>query len=110
VRRKGHVLLVRAPSGGLLGGLLALPGGLQGEGPLSRQVEGQTGVRAAVARSGVAVRHQFSHRTWEMRVRPAAWKEGEPTGPARWVAEADLPAAALSAAMRKALRACGVEA
>jgi A/G-specific adenine glycosylase len=109
VRRKGHVLLVRAPSGGLLGGLLALPGG-DGKAPLARQVEGQTGVRAAVARSGVAVRHRFSHRTWEMRVRPAAWKAGEPTGPARWVAEADLPGAALSAAMRKALRACGVEA
>jgi A/G-specific adenine glycosylase len=109
VRRKGHVLLVRAPSGGLLGGLLALPGGA-GTTPLARQVESQTGVRAAVARAGVPVRHQFSHRTWEMRVRGATWKGGEPQGAARWVAEADLPAAALSAAMRKALRACGVEA
>lgn len=109
VRRRGRVLLVRAPPGGLLGGLLALPGGAAGT-PLARQVESQTGVRAAVARAGVPVRHQFSHRTWEMRVRPAAWVSGEPGGAARWVREAELPGAALSAAMRKALRACGVEA
>jgi A/G-specific adenine glycosylase len=109
VRRKGHVLLVRAPSGGLLGGLLTLPGGA-GKAPLARQVETQTGVRTAVARSSVPVRHQFSHRTWEMTVRGATWKAGEPQGGARWVAESELAGAALSAAMRKALRACGVEA
>jgi A/G-specific adenine glycosylase len=109
VRRKGHVLLVRAPSSGLLGGLLTLPGGAR-TAALAKQVEAQTGVRATVARSGVPVRHQFSHRTWEMRVRAATWKGGEPAGDARWVAEAELAGAALSAAMRKALRACGVEA
>ncbi|HEX2066960.1 MAG TPA: A/G-specific adenine glycosylase [Candidatus Thermoplasmatota archaeon] len=109
VRRRGHVLLVRAPRGGLLGGLLGLPGGA-GREPLGKQVEGQTGVRATLARPAAALRHQFSHRTWEMRVHAAAWKAGEPVGEARWVAEADLPGAALSAAARKALRACGVEA
>jgi A/G-specific adenine glycosylase len=108
VRRKGAVLLVRAPAGGLLGGLLALPGG-PATIPLARHVARQTGLEVAVARPAATVRHQFSHRTWTMRVRAGTAVGGRAAHAARWVPEGDLADAALSTAMRKALRAGGVE-
>jgi len=111
VRRGGHVLLVRRPSGGLLGGMLGLPSGARTANVVASLVQAETGVRVEAPRgAAVAVRHQFSHRTWDMRVRTAAWRSGEPRSPARWVAEAELAGAPLPAAMRKALRAAGVEA
>ncbi|HUR61395.1 MAG TPA: A/G-specific adenine glycosylase [Candidatus Thermoplasmatota archaeon] len=109
VRRKGAVLLVRTPPTGLLGGMMSLPGGPASV-PLARQVAQQTGLQVDVARPGATVRHQFSHRTWSMRVRAGTCAGGRPAAGARWVREDALAEAALPAAMRKALRAGGVEA
>jgi A/G-specific adenine glycosylase len=106
-----RVLMVRNSGRGLLAGLWSLPGGPAG-GPLSVQVKRQTGVgvRGEPAPSA-RVRHAFSHRTWSMQVHRAHAEPGGHRRPeAAWMALADLPGAALSVAMRKALRAGGLKA
>jgi adenine-specific DNA glycosylase len=108
VRRGDAVLLVR-PKRGLLAGLWALPGG-PGSG-LARMVRLQTGIEVEVAPGAVGLRHAFSHRSWNMEVAAATACDGaRPRGGARWVARAELPGLAMSTAMRKALRAAGIEA
>ncbi|TLZ65254.1 MAG: A/G-specific adenine glycosylase [Methanobacteriota archaeon] len=68
VERKGKVLLVRRPSGGLLAGLWALPGGeiigKTSAGAAIRESLKDLGVRGRVLGVSGRVDHTFSHRRW----------------------------------------------
>ena len=68
IRRDGRVLLVRRPSGGLLGGLWSLPGGevglRGGRQALEDLVREQTGLHVDVDHEEARVAHVFSHRRW----------------------------------------------
>jgi A/G-specific adenine glycosylase len=123
VEHGGKVLLVRNPAEGLLAGLWSLPGGLADR-PLAELVLEQSGVAVTVPSKATAasVRHQFSHRTWEMDVRRANVKarpgkpaEGSALGSdlrprpgTAWVPLEELEGQALPAAMRSALAVVGV--
>lgn len=108
VQRRGRVLLVRRQDG-LLGGLWSLPGG---PGPVAASVQQQAGVVIVAGRAVAAVRHDFTHRRWDMRVHvatPTAAPVRLGAG-AKWVPVAALRTAGLATAMRKALRAAGLQA
>jgi A/G-specific adenine glycosylase len=73
VRRGPHVLAVRRPPGGLLGGLWELPGGTvrRGEAPpdaLCRAIRDQTGLELAELRAAGSVAHTFTHRQLHLQL------------------------------------------
>ncbi len=107
----GRLLLVRAPEGGLLGGLWGFPAAERaaGEAPAeaAARAAAATGVRVAAAGGAEIgrVRHQFSHFKATYRAfrfpSPAAVAAPEPGVQAQWVTPAELRALALPVAQRK---------
>jgi A/G-specific adenine glycosylase len=113
VERRGMVLLVRQPEGGLFAGLLGLPAALvpEGAGPAAalRQALGARGLRVRTGPELGAARRTLTHRELELRAISCA-VEALPQGFAAhgggaWVAREDLGRAGLPAAMLALLRA-----
>jgi 8-oxo-dGTP pyrophosphatase MutT (NUDIX family) len=112
VLRRGRLLAVRRPPGGLLGGLWELPGGEPARGEdLERAL-----VRALRERVGLEVRelepagslvHVFSHRRLRMQLYRCGAVRGrvrlEGFDRHRWVSPAEAPSVSQSALMRRAL-------
>lgn len=68
----GHILLVRRPLQGLLGGLWALPStavqdGESWEAAAERALREQSGLRGVAGPCVATADHAFSHQVWEMR-------------------------------------------
>lgn len=86
----GHVLLVRRPAKGLLGGMLALPTGAWGEAP----VKGEGAPAPADWRDAGAVDHVFTHFALNLRLLRAS-AVGRDTGDIWWpvdrIGDAGLP-------------------
>ena len=111
VVESGKILLVRNPPG-LLGGLWSLPGGAGTE-RLASLVQRQAGVAVRLSGKARHAEHQFSHRTWRMEVRKGHRRRtgtdsGPPERETSWLPLGDLDGAALSNAMRTALRSAGI--
>jgi A/G-specific adenine glycosylase len=93
--REGRVLLVRRPSGGLLAGLWALPGGeIPGKtsaGAAIREVLKGLGVRGRVLGVSGRVDHAFSHRRWTGTVHRVRVSDSPPLpGDAVWAGPEDI--------------------
>jgi A/G-specific adenine glycosylase len=97
----GHVLLVRRPDKGLLGGMLALPSGDWNQAP-----ERGEGAPAAVDwRDGGAIDHVFTHFALELSLLCAAAPERRADGtwwPIERIGDAGLPTVFAKAAARGA--------
>lgn len=105
VEDRGRVLLIQRPSGGLLAGLWALPGGEVGSGAALRSmVRDQTGLEVDPGETVARVAHTFSHRQWSGRVVRARVSGGR-LRRARWVAFEDLDEIALIPFHRRAIAA-----
>ena len=110
--RRGRILAVRRPSGGLMGGLWELPGGdcKQREKPgdaLKRALRGGLGIEAMQIERIGQVQHVFSHRKLKLHVFRAAHARGRirRTGfdAHQWLPPAALGGLPHGAATRKAL-------
>ncbi len=102
VRQAGTTLLVRNPEKGLLAGMWMLPGG-PATTPLARQAREQAGISIRAGPATKRAVHWFSHRTWRMSLHDAKPLEVDHAQPGLrtwWCPDAELPKAALPAAMR----------
>ncbi len=112
IPRRGVVLAVRRPPGGLLGGLWELPGGEVGNGEkpaaaLRRLLREGTGLEVGRARHLGCVKHGFTHRDLRLHV----YRCERPTGRVRlngfdahkWLSPSRFDALAKGAATKKAL-------
>ncbi len=113
VERRGRVLLVRQPEGGLFAGLLGLPAALVPEGADAaaalRRALGERGLRVRTGPELGAARRTLTHRELELRaiscVVEALPQAFATQGGVAWVAREDLGRAGLPAAMLALLRA-----
>lgn len=96
----GAVLLVRRPSRGLLGGLLALPTGDWTPGPAPDPVS-RAPAPADWRPAGVSVTHAFTHFDLMLEIWAARLTERPAVAGAHWLPTAELPAAGLPTLMRK---------
>ena len=113
--RRGRVLMVRRTSGGLLGGLWELPGGLlpEPEAPaagVTRAIAELTGLAARFEAAG-EVEHVFTHRRLRLHVFHATELRGRlrlrSYEEARWLREEEVDALAQATLTRKARAALG---
>jgi len=116
IERRGRVLGVRRPEGGLLGGLWELPGGeLEiGEAPadgLRRCLAESLGLRVSGIEAAGSVQHLFSHRRLRLHVFRAAKVSGRVKRSGfdahRWLAPSGLAALPHGGPTRKALALLG---
>lgn len=103
------LLLVRQPADGLLAGTFGLPGGPQDD-KLNALVRKQTGVtvRGLTADPAARLKHQFTHRTWEMAIHVVRLRSRVEPGEkgnleTRWADLANLGSLPMSTAARKAI-------
>ncbi len=110
VREGSRVLLVRRPTGGLLGDLWSLPGGeTRAHGDLRRQlreiVSAQTGLRIRVGPASVPIAHAFSHRRWSGAIHACTVNGGRlRDGASRWAGPSELRDLPMVPFHREALR------
>jgi A/G-specific adenine glycosylase len=112
IERRGKVLAVRRPEGGLLGGLWELPGGEligdeDAERGLKKRVEEQVGLRIhGLERSG-EVEHVFTHRLMRLAIFRCDTSDGRVRAKGldghRWIAPVGFERLAQGAPTRKAL-------
>jgi A/G-specific adenine glycosylase len=108
LHRRGRILLVQRPPGGLLGGFWELPGGASARPPGVRMaanlVRRQTGLAIAGLVKAARCTHEFSHFRLELALFAAAQASGRVRGRARWCAAADLARLPVATVHRRALR------
>ena len=107
VERRGRVLLVKRPAGGLLAGTWALPSAEAVRGESDDQACGRVLAALGLDAAGAAepageVRHLFTHRDVTARVLRAR-AAGKARGPVRWVSASELGALPLSSFARRTL-------
>lgn len=109
VQSDDRVLLVRRPSGGLLAGLWAFPGGEVPPGGdprkgLASLVEAQTGLRVRVHDEAARITHAFSHRRWSGPIyRCEIRADARPAEDARWMSRRDVRSVPMVSFHRKIL-------
>ena len=110
-RRDGAVLVVRRPSGGLLGGLWELPNLEHRSLPaLQRHLHEAYGVRAVPGARLGKVEHRFSHRALTLEVVEfTAVGRSRPSDTVRFRTAAELHDLPLSTLMRKSLSLAGLQ-
>jgi adenine-specific DNA glycosylase len=106
LRRRGHLLLLRRSSRGLLGGLWELPSGDSLDALLAGLVE-RTGLRASAGAELGRIRHVFTHRVLDLRVVALERRSGRlargRADHARWCSRAQLESLPLSRLMHRVL-------
>ena len=112
VLRRGRLLAVRRPPGGLLGGLWELPGGEPGRGEpleraLARALREGVGLEVDDLEPAGALEHVFTHRRLRLHLYRCRSVRGrvrlDGFDRHRWVSPAEAPSVSQSALMRRAL-------